>query len=143
MPAFDKAMALALRRPHRPLHYSRPFPAGGQRFTKFSLMYNPKSRRADEFINREEIEATLKWAEEHKSDRPLIESLIDKARTAKGLTHREAAVLLFAILKTAMNASFQSPVKSRKNLRQPHRSLCAALPLQSLREYLHLLPVSR
>ena len=49
-------------------------------------MYNPKSRRADEFINREEIEATLKWAEEHKSDRPLIESLIDKARTAKGLT---------------------------------------------------------
>ena len=62
-------------------------------------MYNPKSRRADEFINREEIEATLKWAEEHKSDRPLIESLIDKARTAKGLTHREAAVLLFCDLE--------------------------------------------
>ena len=62
-------------------------------------MYNPKSRRADEFINREEIEATLNWAEEHKSDRPLIESLIDKARTAKGLTHREAAVLLFCDLE--------------------------------------------
>ena len=62
-------------------------------------MYTPKSRRADEFINREEIEATLKWAEEHKSDRPLIESLIDKARTAKGLTHREAAVLLFCDLE--------------------------------------------
>lgn len=39
-------------------------------------MYDPKSRRADEFICREEIEDTLRWAEEHKSDRPLLESLL-------------------------------------------------------------------
>lgn len=58
-------------------------------------MYDPKSRRADEFICREEIEDTLRWAEEHKSDRPLLESLLEKAKTAKGLTHREAAALLF------------------------------------------------
>ena len=44
-------------------------------------MYDPKSRRAEDFINREEIEDTLAWAEEHKSDRPLIESLLEKAVT--------------------------------------------------------------
>lgn len=57
-------------------------------------MYDPKSRHAADFINREEIEETLRWADEHKSDRPLIESLLEKAKLAKGLTHREAAVLL-------------------------------------------------
>ena len=57
-------------------------------------MYDPKSRHAADFINLEEIEETLRWADEHKSDRPLIESLLEKAKLAKGLTHREAAVLL-------------------------------------------------
>ena len=57
-------------------------------------MYDPKSRHAADFINREEIEETLRWADEHKSDRPLIESLLEKAKLAKGLSHREAAVLL-------------------------------------------------
>ncbi len=57
-------------------------------------MYDVKSPRAEDFINDEEINATLAYAEEHKNDLPLIESLIAKAATAKGLTHREAAVLL-------------------------------------------------
>lgn len=57
-------------------------------------MYDPKSRCAEEFINDEEIQATLAYADEHKTDRELIEKLIAKAKEAKGLTHREAAVLL-------------------------------------------------
>lgn len=57
-------------------------------------MYDPKSRQAEEFINDEEIQATLAYADEHKTDRELIEKLIAKAKEAKGLTHREAAVLL-------------------------------------------------
>lgn len=56
--------------------------------------YDPKSLCADEFINHEEILATLKWADEHKSDRELAQSLIDKARQLKGLSHREASLLL-------------------------------------------------
>lgn len=57
-------------------------------------MYNPKSRIATEFINHEEILASLQYAEENKDNKALIESLLDRAEDCKGLTHREAAVLL-------------------------------------------------
>ena len=57
-------------------------------------MYDPKSMKAEEFINHEEILDTLKYAEENKHNKELIASLIEKARLCKGLSHREAAVLL-------------------------------------------------
>jgi len=57
-------------------------------------MYNVRSNKAQEFIDHEEIMETLSWAEKHKSDRALIESILEKAKNFKGLTHREAAVLL-------------------------------------------------
>ncbi len=57
-------------------------------------MYNPKSLVADEFINHEEILDTLKYADENKNNIPLIDSIIEKAKKRKGLTHREASVLL-------------------------------------------------
>ena len=57
-------------------------------------MYNPRSKIAEEFIADEEIQATLAWAQENKSNRELIDSILDTAETFKGLTHREAAVLL-------------------------------------------------
>ncbi len=64
--------------------------------------YNPKSRRAEEFINHEEILETLRYAEENKNNEALIDSILQKARPQKtetgmrcaGLTHREASVLL-------------------------------------------------
>ena len=64
--------------------------------------YNPKSMKADEFISDEEIRATLAYAKEHKNDLELVDSLLEKAKpkksgngvTCRGLTHREAAVLL-------------------------------------------------
>ena len=64
--------------------------------------FNPKSLIADEFINDEEIHQTLKYADEHKNDFELIDSILEKARPQKqgngcrcsGLTHREASVLL-------------------------------------------------
>jgi len=57
-------------------------------------MYNPKSPHADQFIDDTEIQETLAYAERNKSNRALIEQIIDKATLCKGLTHREAAVLL-------------------------------------------------
>ena len=57
-------------------------------------MYDPKSLKATEFIDDQEIQDTLAYAEANKSNRELIQSLIDRARDCKGLTHREAAVLL-------------------------------------------------
>ena len=57
-------------------------------------MYNPKSPHAEEFIDHGEILETLEYAERNRSNRALIEEIINKAATCKGLTHREAAVLL-------------------------------------------------
>ena len=56
--------------------------------------YDPKSARAAEFIHHEEILATLAWAEANKDDRARVERLLMRARDCKGLTHREAALLL-------------------------------------------------
>lgn len=57
-------------------------------------MYDPKSLKAEEFICHEEIEDTLKYADENKDNMPLIREILDKARLCKGLSHREASVLL-------------------------------------------------
>ena len=65
-------------------------------------VYNPASLRAEEFINDEEIKATLVYAEENKNNVELIDSILEKARPVKngngatcaGLSHREASVLL-------------------------------------------------
>ena len=57
-------------------------------------MYDPKSLKAEDFINHDEILDTLAYAEDHKNDLPLIESIIAKAEERKGLSHRDAAVLL-------------------------------------------------
>ena len=56
--------------------------------------YDPKSASAEEFIHHGEILDTLDYAAGNKSNRELIASIIEKARNCKGLTHREAAVLL-------------------------------------------------
>ena len=57
-------------------------------------VYNIKSRQAEEFINHQEILDTLEYAQVNRNNRPLIESLIDKAALCQGLSHREAALLL-------------------------------------------------
>ncbi|MCI7036138.1 MAG: [FeFe] hydrogenase H-cluster radical SAM maturase HydG, partial [Spirochaetia bacterium] len=58
------------------------------------MTYNVNSPNAEEFINDEEILSTLDYACEHKSDRQLIESILEKASLCKGLNHRDAAVLI-------------------------------------------------
>ncbi len=57
-------------------------------------MYNPKSSKAEEFISDEEIEETLEYAQKNKSNVKLIDKILEKAKFEKGLTHREASVLL-------------------------------------------------
>ena len=57
-------------------------------------MYNPKSLKAEEFISHQEILDTLKYADENKDNLELVDSLLEKAKELKGLTHREASVLL-------------------------------------------------
>ena len=65
-------------------------------------IYNPKSLKAEEFINDAEILETIEYAEKNKNNIELIDSILEKARPKKtengavcqGLTHREASVLL-------------------------------------------------
>ena len=57
-------------------------------------MYNPKSLKAEEFISHEEILDTLKYADENKDNKKLLNEILEKAKEKKGLTHREASVLL-------------------------------------------------
>ena len=57
-------------------------------------MYNVKSQIAEEFINDGEIRETMAYARENSNNIELIKSILQKARECKGLTHREAALLL-------------------------------------------------
>ena len=58
------------------------------------MKYDPKSSKAEEFINDQEIRETLAYAEANKNNRELIDRILEKARDCKGLSHREALVLL-------------------------------------------------
>ena len=57
-------------------------------------IYNPKSLKADEFISNNEILESLRYADANKNNRQVIDEIMAKARLEKGLTHREASVLL-------------------------------------------------
>ncbi|SFR83117.1 [FeFe] hydrogenase H-cluster radical SAM maturase HydG [Anaeromicropila populeti] len=57
-------------------------------------MYNVMSKAAEEFIDNQEILDTIAYAKENKSNQELIENILEKAKECKGLSHREALVLL-------------------------------------------------
>lgn len=67
-------------------------------------MYNVKSSKAEEFINDQEILATIEYAKENKNNRELIFSLIERAKDCKGLSHREAMLLLECEIPEAIEA---------------------------------------
>lgn len=57
-------------------------------------MYNVMSPKAEEFISDEEIRDCLEYGEKNKRNRELIDQILNKAREMKGISHREAIVLL-------------------------------------------------
>lgn len=57
-------------------------------------MYDPKSKHAEEFIDHQEILESVAYADAHRRDIQVIDSILKKARLRKGLNHREASVLL-------------------------------------------------
>lgn len=78
-------------------------------------VYNPKSLKAEEFINHEEILETLEYAEKNKNNVELIDQILAKARPQKtatgtvcqGLTHREASVLLACDIPEKVGEMYQ------------------------------------
>ena len=59
-----------------------------------NIAYDVKSERAEEFIHDGEIRDTLEYARAHRDDKALIEKILDKAELGKGISHREAALLI-------------------------------------------------
>ncbi len=57
-------------------------------------MYDPKSLRAEDFIDHDEVLASLEYANKYADNADIVDQIIEKARQRKGLTHREASVLL-------------------------------------------------
>lgn len=58
------------------------------------MNYNIKSNKAEEFISHDEILETIEWVDNNRNNRALIDEILQKARQMKGITHREASLLL-------------------------------------------------
>ena len=57
-------------------------------------VYNSTSKKAEEFINHEQILKTLEYAGQHKDDLEMMEQILEKGRKYQGLSYKEAATLL-------------------------------------------------
>ena len=57
-------------------------------------MYNPSSTHADEFIDHAEVLETLDLAARESGNRARVLEILEKAALCKGLSHREAAILM-------------------------------------------------
>ncbi len=56
--------------------------------------YRVDSPHAEEFISHAEIEQSVEYGLKNSTNRELIEQILSKAEECRGITHREAAVLL-------------------------------------------------
>ncbi len=70
-------------------------------------MYDPKSLKAEDFIDDDEIQATIRYARENRNNRELVDAILEKAKACKGLNHRDALVLLECELPDENEKIFQ------------------------------------
>ncbi len=78
-------------------------------------MYNKMSPHAEEFISHEEILESLDYAEKNKENYELIDALIEKAALRKGLSHREASVLLACTEPTRVKKMYDLAEQIKKD----------------------------
>lgn len=105
-------------------------------------MYNPKSHKAEEFINHEEVLASINYAEENKNNLELIDKILKKAKLGKGLEHREAAVLLACEIEEKNKEILRLPKKLKKIITATESCFCISISIKLLCEWLRLLPLS-
>ena len=77
-------------------------------------MYDPKSLHAEQFIDNDEVLASLEYADRYCNDPAEIDRIIEKAKLCKGLTHREASALLACTLPDRVQAIFELAEKVKK-----------------------------
>lgn len=78
-------------------------------------MYNPKSHNAEEFISHQEILDSIKYADANKNNIELIDKILKKAKLGKGLTHKEASVLLACDIEDKNNEIFELAKKIKQD----------------------------
>lgn len=78
-------------------------------------MYDPKSLKAEEFIAHEEVLASIDYAEQNKANVELIDQILEKARLRKGLSHREASVLLACQIEEKNQEIYQLAEQIKKD----------------------------
>ncbi len=78
-------------------------------------MYNPKSLKAEEFICHEEVLQSIDYAEQNKNNEDLIDQILTKAKERRGLSHREAAVLLACEIEEKNNEIYALAEQIKKD----------------------------
>ena len=76
--------------------------------------YDPKSLKAEEFINHQAILDSLAYAEENKNNRELVFEILEKAKKAKGISHKDAAVLMECQIPEANEAIKQLAIEIKE-----------------------------
>ena len=98
-------------------------------------MYKVDSKVAEEFINHQEILDTLDYAEKNKDNKDLLDQVLEKAKKEKGLSHREAALLLFADDKYYQEEIYKLAKKIKEDHYGNRIVLFAPLYLSNLLSY--------
>ena len=88
------------------------------------MNYDPKSSHAEEFIHHGEIEETLAYGEANRTNRELIDEILAKARERRGLTHREAMVLLDCGLEDKNQEIYELAEQIKKDFYGEHHKRC-------------------
>ena len=104
-------------------------------------MYNPKSGKATEFIDDREILDSLEYAQKNKNNKEVIDAILEKASAMKGISHREAAVLLECELEEE-NKKIEKLAKEIKQRFYGNRNVCSVVSVKLLCQWLHLLSIS-
>ena len=106
-------------------------------------MYDITSSCADDFINHEEILDTLAYADQNKENSTLIDSIIQKAKKRKGLSHREASVLLACPIPEKNEEIFRLAEQIKKDFYVVSSFSYVLLRLRLLSAFARTAPVSQ
>lgn len=79
-------------------------------------MYNPKSDLATEFIDDEEILSAIKYAKDNANNIELANEILDEAEKMKGISHRQAAMLLECKDENVINRIYEIAKKIKDRI---------------------------
>ena len=94
-------------------------------------MYNAKSMDANEFIDDAEVLASISEAKKTAKDKAAVEKILAKTAECKGLTHREAAVLLEVDDDESLEKMYRTAKKLKEKIYGNRIVLFAPLYLSS------------